>query len=123
MDKESIIKNVLNKLDKWVLDSEVKNGNLSDLDYNKCVTEEEVLHYYNLTIDYAKSYTGNYEIELIPVASSAIIMWCAGLLWKKYNVRSNSQIDETFTIGYGDSLIIQAKEMLKPFKVYGLYAY
>ena len=123
MDTTTLVENVLLKLDGWVLKTDVDSENLSDMEYNKAIDEEEILHYYNLTVDYAKTYTGNYDIEFIPVAVSAITMWCAGLLWKKYNVRSNDQIDETFTVGYGDSLIIQAKEMLKPYKNYGFYVY
>ena len=123
MEDTKIIEEVLLKLDGWVLSSEIEDSELSDMDFNKSVDREEVLHFYNLAVDYAKSYTGNYDIQYIPVASTAVIMWCAGLIWKKYNVRSNDQIDETYTIGYGDSLIIQAKEMLKPYKQFGFYVY
>jgi hypothetical protein len=126
MNEETIIKEVLLKLDNWVVD-ETDNStdldeNLSseydDIDFNKKVSSEEILHFYNVAMNYALSYTQLSDFSNVPISDTALIMWAAGLLWRKYDIRPNDQIDESISIGYGDSLIIQAKEMLKPYKKY-----
>lgn len=125
MDEETIIKEVLFKLDNWVIDDVCDTSNLdeenvqyTDMDYNKKVSSEEILHFYNVASDYALSYTQLTDFTNVPISDTALILWTAGLLWRKYDIRQNDQIEETVTIGYGDSLIIQAKEMLKPYKNY-----
>ena len=126
MEDETIIKEVLFKLDNWIVDNIDKDGDLSetnslecdDMDFNKKVTDEEILHFHQVAINYAKSYTQLSDFSNVPISDTALILWTAGLLWRKYDVRPNDQIDESYSIGYGDSLIIQAKEMLKPYKKY-----
>ena len=126
MDDEAIIKEVLLKLDNWVVtnidnDEDLNESNsleLDEMDYNKKVSSEEILHFYTVAENYALSYTQLTDFTNVPISHTAIIFWTAGLLWKKYDIRPNDQIDETYSIGYGDSLIIQAKEMLKPYKKY-----
>ena len=126
MDRETIIKEVLLKLDNWVVtnidnDEDLNESNsleLDEMDYNKEVSSEEILHFYEVAENYALSYTQLTDFSDVPISDTAIIFWTAGLLWKKYDIRPNDQIDETYPIGYGDSLIIQAKEMLKPYKKY-----
>jgi len=126
MDRETIIKEVLLKLDNWVVtnidnDEDLNESNsleLDEMDYNKEVSSEEILHFYSVAENYALSYTQLTDFSDVPISDTAIIFWTAGLLWKKYDIRPNDQIDETYPIGYGDSLIIQAKEMLKPYKKY-----
>lgn len=126
MDRETIIKEVLLKLDNWVVtnidnDEDLNESNsleLDEMDYNKEVSSEEILHFYDVAENYALSYTQLTDFSDVPISDTAIIFWTAGLLWKKYDIRPNDQIDETYPIGYGDSLIIQAKEMLKPYKKY-----
>ena len=126
VDEETIIKEVLFKLDNWVVDDtdEVTDlgGNVSseydDIDVNKKVSCEEILHFYNVAMNYALSYTQLSDFSNVPISDTALILWAAGLLWRKYDIRANDQIDESVSIGYGDSLIIQAKEMLKPYKKY-----
>lgn len=126
MDEETIIKEVLLKLDNWVVtnidnDEDLNESNsleLDEMDYNKEVSSEEILHFYDVAENYALSYTQLTDFSDVPISDTAIIFWTAGLLWKKYDIRPNDQIDETYPIGYGDSLIIQAKEMLKPYKKY-----
>lgn len=126
MEQETIIKEVLLKLDNWVVENIDKDGDLietnsieyDDMDFNKKVTDEEILHFYDVATDYALSYTQLTDFNEVPISDTALILWTAGLLWRKYDVRPNDQIDETYSIGYGDSLIIQAKEMLKPYKKY-----
>ena len=126
MNEETIIKEVLFKLDNWVVENIDKDGDLNqshsveydEMDYNKKVSSEEILHFYDVAKNYALSYTQLTDFNNVPISDTALILWTAGLLWRKYDVRPNDQIDETYSIGYGDSLIIQAKEMLKPYKKY-----
>ena len=126
MDDETIIKEVLFKLDNWVVENIDKDGDLNqshsleydEMDYNKKVSDEEILHFYDVANNYALSYTQLADFSNVPISDTALILWTAGLLWRKYDVRPNDQIDDTYPIGYGDSLIIQAKEMLKPYKKY-----
>lgn len=129
MDSETIIKEVLFKLDGWIVSNIDKDEDLDDsssldldeMDYNKKVSSEEILHFYDVAENYALSYTQLNDFSNVPISHTAIILWTAGLLWRKYDVRPNDQVDETYPIGYGDSLIIQAKEMLKPYKIYKDY--
>ena len=123
MDDETIIKEVLFKLDNWMVTDVDNDDNLIDSEYNdtknnKKVSSEEILHFYKVAQDYALSYTQLPNFTNIPISDTALILWTAGLLWRKYDIRPNDQIDESISIGYGDSLIIQAKEMLKPYKKY-----
>ena len=126
MDDETIIKEVLLKLDNWIVvnidsDEDLIESNsleLDEMDYNKKVSSEEILHFFDVATNYALSYTQLPDFTDVPISDTAIILWTAGLLWRKYDIRPNDQVDETYPIGYGDSLIIQAKEMLKPYKKY-----
>ena len=117
MDEQEIIKKTLQYLDGWVLDN-AENESLTDMDYNKKIKSEEIIEFYKTAQDYAASYTHKEDLEELLISNTAISLWCAGLLWNKYNIRVNNQEDETNTLGYGDKLIIQAKEMLKPYKEY-----
>lgn len=122
MEDEYIIKQTLTHLDGWILEDEAVE--LTGAEYNKTVTADEVINFYNIAYNYALSYIKLNEFpELIQPIPTALFMWTAGLLWNKYNIRSNNQIDETNTLGFGDKLIVQAKEMLKSFKYYNFYAY
>ncbi len=126
MDEETIIKEVLLKLDNWIVEDidndvdliETSSVEYDEFDYNKKVTSEEVLHFFDVATNYALAYTQLSDFNNIPISDTALILWTAGLLWRKYDIRPNDQIDESYPIGYGDSLIIQAKEMLKPYKKY-----
>ena len=137
MREEEIVEQILCNLDGWILETKAENETLTDMDFNKTVSSKEVLHFYNTAYNYALSYTRlsefptrTYETEdgaivtdLNSQVFTALCLWSAGLIYRKYNVRSNDQIDEDYPIGYGDSLIIQAKEMLKGYKSYSFYAY
>ena len=140
MTDEEIIQQILYNLDNWKLEEKSSDNIIDDIDCNKRISKDEVLHFYNTAYNYALAYTNrqdfpittkiktveNEEIEveeLVQPISTALYMWSAGLLWKKYNIRTNDQIDETYPIGYGDSLIIQAKEILKNYKTYKFQAY
>ena len=126
MNEETIIKEVLFKFDSWIVEDidntedliESNSVEYDDMDYNKKVSTEEILNFFDVAENYALSYTQLSDFSNVPISDTALILWTAGLLWRKYDVRPNEQIDESYPIGYGDSLIIQAKEMLKPYKKY-----
>lgn len=139
-DDETIITQILYKLDGWKLEDDLEDDVLIEAEYNKIISSDEVLHFYNTAYNYALAFTKLSQFptitkiinvdeeevettEIEPITFTALILWSAGLLWRKYNIRSNDQIDDSYTIGYGDSLIIQAKEMLKGYKDYRFYAY
>ena len=116
-----IINKVLLKLDGFrLINIDETKKEYDDLTFNKEVTKEEVSDLYQLAEAYALSYTNLTELPNHSISDQALILWTAGLLFRKYDLRPNDQVDETNTLGYGDSLIIQAKELLKPFKYYKL---
>lgn len=125
MERTDIITQTLSKLDNWVLDTQIEEDELTDMDYNKSVTSDEIINTYNDVTNYAISYLQREDFENIPVIDTALIFWTAGTLWQKYNQNINNQLDETNPnpFGYGDKLVIQAKEMLKPYKSYSFQAY
>ena len=133
MQDNDIINAVLVHLQGYIVESE---ETISDLDYDKKVSSEEVLSFYRISTNYALSYMNRRTIPTItiveeeteievpdPVALDGIAMWTAGKLWQKYNVRVKNNEDETNVLGYGDKLVIQAKELLKPFKYYKMNVY
>lgn len=125
MEDNEIVEQVLLKLDGWVLDTAIVEDELTDLDYNKTITQKEILDFYNDAVEYIASYLQRTDTENIPVYDTAVVFWTAGLIWEKYNVKKDSQLDETNPNpwGYGDKLIIQAREMLKPYKSYSFVAF
>ena len=114
------VQSILLKLPGFVTDT----TELTDLDYDKQVTNEEIEDVFDSAINYARSFCRQ---ETLPfdnvIVNTAIDFWAAGLLWKKYDIRETDQEDETYTTGSGDHLIIQAKQMLKPFKFYEFEAW
>lgn len=125
LERTDIITQTLSKLDNWVLDTQIEEDELTDMDYNKSVTSDEIIDTYNDVTNYAISYLQREDFENIPVIDTALIFWTAGTLWQKYNQNINNQLDETNPnpFGYGDKLVIQAKEILKPYKSYSFQAY
>lgn len=118
-DKDKI-KSILLKLPGFVLDA----SDLDELAYTKEVSVEEVEDAYDSAVNYATSFCYLEELPIEnPIVNTAVEFWAAGLIWKKYDVRPNDQEDETNTLGYGDTLIIQAKQMLKPYKYYEFEAW
>ena len=136
MTDNTIVDKVLVHLQGYVLESKVSKDELSDLDYDKKISSYEILTFYEIASSYALSYLNrtefptrlkkveNSEVEVIdPVVNDAVCMWTAGKIWQKYNVRVNNNEDDTNTLGYGDKLVIQAKEMLKPYKYFNMKVY
>ena len=133
MQDNEIIDSVLVHLQGYVVESDEP---ISDLEYDKKVSSDEVLSFYRITTSYVKSYINQSELPTVteivedeeievtdPIVLDALSMWTAGRLWQKYNVRTNNQEDETNILGYGDKLVIQAKEILKPYKYYKMDVY
>lgn len=133
MEDNEIINSVLVHLQGYVVESDEP---ISDLEYDKKVSSDEVLSFYRITTSYVKSYINQSELPTItetvedeeievtdPIVLDALSMWTAGRLWQKYNVRTNNQEDDTNILGFGDKLVIQAKEILKPYKYYKMDVY
>ena len=133
MQDNEIIDSVLVHLQGYVVESDEP---ISDLEYDKKVSSDEVLSFYRITTSYVKSYINQSELPTVteivedeeievtdPIVLDALSMWTAGRLWQKYNVRTNNQEDETNILGFGDKLVIQAKEILKPYKYYKMDVY
>lgn len=136
MTDNTIIDKVLAHLQGYVLESKIDKDDLTDLDYDKKISSYEILTFYEIASSYALSYLNrtefptrlkkveNSEVEVIdPIVNDALCMWTAGKIWQKYNVRVNNNEDDTNTLGYGDKLVIQAKEMLKPYKYFNMKVY
>ena len=133
MQDNEIIDSVLLHLQGYVVESDEP---VSDLEYDKKVSSDEVLTFYRITTSYVKSYINQSELPTVteivedeeievtdPIVLDALSMWTAGRLWQKYNVRVNNNEDETNLLGFGDKLVIQAKEILKPYKYYKMDVY
>lgn len=125
MEEEEIIEKTLIKLDGWVLDTTVEDEHLTTMDYNKSISRDEILEWFKVATDYAMSYLRLSDVSHVVIFDTAVILWTAGLIWQKYNQQINNNLDETNPnpFGYGDKLVIQAKEMLKPYKSYSFNAY
>lgn len=136
MTDTEIIEKILLHLQGYVLEEDAEDSELTDLEYDKKISSNEVIAMYRITTSYALSFLNRKEIptETIivedeeveipnPVVIDAIAMWTAGKIWQKYDVRVNNNEDDTTPFGYGDKLVIQAKEMLKPFKYFKMMVY
>lgn len=132
MEDNEIIEQVLLHLQGYVLESSVNDDELSDLEYDKKISSDEILAFYRITTSYALSYLNRTKLPTIikdelevtdPVVLDGVVMWTAGKIWQKYNVRVNNNEDDTTPFGYGDKLVIQAKELLKPYKYYNMVVY
>lgn len=115
---EKIIQKVLQYLDDYILDDDTET-----LDYNKKVNEKTILNLYSTVNSEVISYLNTEEHQDNPLIFDFTCMWTAGELWRKYNVRVNDQLDESYPVGYGDQLIISAKAALRPFKKYRFTAF
>lgn len=122
MLSEEQISRILSKLDNWVIDDEQDPDIMDSLSYNKKVTSEELNFFFKQGLYEAISYCcyepdDDFDVTWNDTWEEAVYIWTAGLLWKKYDIRANSQIDETNTLGFGDILINNAKTILKPFRM------
>ena len=71
MEDEQIVKQILYKLDGWKLDTDITTDHLTDLDYNKKISADEVLHFYQTAYNYALAYLGASEF---PTETHTIII-------------------------------------------------
>ena len=79
------------------------------------ITKAELEIFYQKGKEATKSWIWFDYIPLIPPVHEGMLMWTAGLIWKKYNVKENELMDQTNAYGYGDQLIAQAKKLLQPY--------
>lgn len=89
-----------------------------ELQSTKTVESLEVERYWNKTLRIVESYIQRTLEDITNdthVILEGITMWCAGLLWKKYNIRVIDQEDQTPVTGFGDNLINNAKKILTPY--------
>lgn len=120
--ENELAKNILIHLDGFIVIDE--DNPPADDTYNKIVTDNELQQFYNIALTNARSYLNlNASDEIDTNLEPFIYMWSAGLLYKKYDIRPNDLIDETYPIGYGDQLIINAKAGLKPYRKYSFTAW
>lgn len=118
------IDEILVYLDGFVIFDETPDNQSdypADPTFNKVLTTDEVNKFFNIALLHTQSYLGlkpdaDINSEILPF----IYMWSAGLIYKKYDIRPNDLVDETYPVGYGDQLIITAKAGLKPYKAYTL---
>ena len=135
-DTETICENVLIHLQGYVLEETADDSELTDLEYDKKISSAELLKIYRITTSYALSYMNRKELPTItqivddeevethdPIVLDAVAMWTAGKIWQKYDVRVNNNEDDTTPFGYGDKLVVQAKEILKPYKYFKMMVY
>ena len=128
---DNIKENILNLLHGYITSTDKDNDDtLTEMDYNNIITDRELELFYAQALSQCLShcYLVNFPTEAIIVEGEetvvmnrqfqqGVILYCAGLIWRKYDIRANDQIEETgsFVISYGDQLIIDAKKQLEPF--------
>lgn len=84
-----------------------------DVRQTNTIRREELELYFEKAQTQVTSYIWwDYVPPIIPV-HEALLQWTAGLIWKKYNVKSTELSDGSSSYGYGDQLIQMAKRTLK----------
>ena len=124
---ERLQKSILNLLQGYITteqrDSEEE---ITEMEYDNVISVEELELFYNQSLSqcYNYCYLVNFPIETIDNEvvmnrqfEQPVILWTAGIIWRKYDIRANDNIEETgnYVISYGDQLIIDAKKQLQPF--------
>lgn len=128
---EDLKTSILNLLNGYITDTDKDDDDtLTEMDYNNIITDEELELFYAQALNQSLSYCYlvNFPTEAVIVDGDktvvmnrqfeqGVLLWCAGLIWRKYDIRANDQIEETgsFVVSYGDQLIIDAKKQLEPF--------
>lgn len=126
----TIKNNILNLLQGYITISDKDNDNtITEMDYDNILTDEELELFYaqGLKSSLNYCYLVNFPTQTIiengePVVvmdslfQYGVILYTAGMIWRKYDIRANDQIEEGgYSISYGDQLIIDAKKQLEPF--------
>jgi len=137
---ETIEKGILDWLDGWILinpktetddDSDEIQNMLDETEYdellvNKKITSSQLQSFWKKADKIVNRFIGpipestyldSMEIE------EGIILWCAGLIWNKHNLKVYNQEDETSSTGYGDKLINDARKDLEPYRYVKLVAW
>jgi hypothetical protein len=113
---KNIEQTILDYLQDWTTNTEESLVEGLQLENNLTITSGEVERFYNKSLNICKSYMCRDTCPDDPRVLEGVCKWTAGLLYKKYNIRSNdNHEDEQLQVGYGDSLIISAKKDLEPF--------
>lgn len=124
---ERIQKAILNNLQGYITTAQRDAAeNITEMEYDNVITEEELELFYNQSLSQCCNYcylvnfpveTINNEVEMNRQFEQAVILWAAGLIWRKYDIRANDNVEEvgSYVISYGDQLIIDAKKQLEPF--------
>lgn len=129
---------ILGYLDDWILKTENNESSTNNDDITSLTTDSSLLDDEDREdlINHNKELTLQ-EIQLVFIATfyevqnylkremtpdrnsqywNGILKWCAGRLWKKYDIRpSEDMTDGTPNWGYGDHLIYDAKKELAPY--------
>ncbi|MGI6564904.1 hypothetical protein [Methanosphaera sp.] len=85
------------------------------LSTTQTISKEEIELFFERAKNEVKAYIWFEYIPKVYPVHEAICKWTAGLIWKKYNVKEVELMDRTNQLGYGDQLIIQAQNELKPY--------
>lgn len=125
---ENVQKAILNKLQGYITTTQRdESGNtITEMEYDNVITPEEIEDFYLQALfqSCGYCYLTNFPLEtptepgiMNKQFEQGVILWTAGLIWRKYDIRANDQIEETgsYVISYGDQLIIDAKKQLQPF--------
>lgn len=80
------------------------------------ISFRELEDFFYKSLNQVLSYLWWDYLPRIPQVHEALIMWTAGLIWKKYNIKPVELRDGTTSFGYGDQLITKAKNVLKNYK-------
>ena len=126
----NVKKEVLNLLQGYITSSDKENDNtITEMDYDNIITDEELELFYAQALNSALNYcyliayptqsiieNGETVVIMDTLFRHGVILYMAGMIWRKYDIRANDQIEEGgFSISYGDQLIIDAKKQLEPF--------
>lgn len=126
--EERVQKSILNKLQGYITtDMRDSEENITEMEYDNVITPEEIEMFYAQSRSQCCSYCYlvNFPVETIDgnvvmnrQFEEAVILWAAGLIWRKYDIRANDNVEEvgSYVISYGDQLIIDAKKQLEPFQ-------
>lgn len=125
MIDERIKKSILNKLQGYEMVEDIEEEEYVELKYDNVITDDELEDFYYQALNQCCNYCyfltyPTEEIDGQKVMNkrfeTGLILWTAGLIWRKYNIRMNDNIEDSGTVvAYGDQLIIDAKEILNPF--------
>ena len=126
--EERVQKSILNKLQGYITTSQRDSAeNITEMEYDNAISEEEIEDFYYQSLSQCLSYCYlvNFPTETIEnnvvimnrQFENAVILFAAGLIWRKYDIRANDNVEEvgSYVISYGDQLIIDAKKQLEPF--------